>query len=101
MTWRAFNFLRDWLVMHGMDQFADQLFDITKAYCAWGIDGLNTKFISKQQQTMLIQEDYILTDMVDADAYEIHRYESALIDRYGYLPSRGCARWIWWLEDRY
>lgn len=82
MTWRAFNFLRDWLVMHGMDQFADAV-DITKAYCAWGIDGLNTKFISKQQQTMLIQEDYILTDMVDADAYEIHRYESALIDRYG------------------
>lgn len=82
MSWDAFQYLRNWLTIHGMDPMADAT-GIVKAYCAWGIDGLNTKFINKQQQSMLIQEDYILTDSVDPDAYDIHRYDFALIDRYG------------------
>ena len=82
MPYWKFKRLRDWLISIGMPEDGDAV-DIVEYYCMWGIDGLNTRFVSSKRKTMLIDEEFIQAPGMEADAYELVRIEDALVDRYG------------------
>lgn len=82
MNYWKFRRLRDWLTQHGMPENGTEV-DLCEAYCQWGIDGLNVRFINKNRKTMLIDEEFVNMPGMAEDAYELTRTETALVDRYG------------------
>lgn len=82
LTYDKFLKLRSWLVTKGMSALGNSI-DFMEAYCQWGIDGLSTRFVSKQRKTQYIYEDFKMTADMAADSFEITRNDLALVDRYG------------------
>ena len=80
MSYVDYRRLRDWLKQFypNADKSAG---DFVEAYYAWGIDGINQRFVSKKRKTMLINLSAgIASTSTD---YQIYYEDVGLVDRYG------------------
>jgi len=80
MSYVDYRKLRGWLKQFypNADKSAG---DFVEAYYAWGIDGINQRFVSKKRKTMLIN---LSAGIASASTdYQIYYEDVGLVDRYG------------------
>lgn len=79
MTHMQYVKLREWLCQFN-PHAANSYGDFMEAYYAWGVDGLNARFVNKKRRLSYIAQKAASSS---ADAYQLTYEDVGLVDRYG------------------